>query len=177
MAISLEFTLKRQDFEETLMIYNQSKPYLRYLGIVTTYVIMILFGFLAFLKIYSLINNDLEISQRVNESLFVFAGLVLLCNPNLWHKGMAWFMWQVAPFLKEPVLVQIEDSGFSYKNAVMKSEIEWSSVKQVLESKNIFLILHRLNASYTLPKRSFTPENMNEFQQILAAHNIQIERK
>ncbi|AFY84374.1 YcxB family protein [Oscillatoria acuminata] len=177
MAISLEFTLKRQDFEETLMIYNQSKSYLRYLGIFTTYVIMILFGFLVFLKIYSLINNDLEFSKRVDKSLFVSAGFVLFYNLNFWHKAMTWFMWKVAPFLKEPVFVQIEDSGFSYKNAVMKSEIEWSSVQQVLESKNVFFILHRLKASYTLPKRSFTPEDMNEFQQILAANNIQIERK
>ncbi|MGL4497703.1 MAG: YcxB family protein [Planktothrix sp.] len=177
MAISLEFTLKRQDFEESLMIYNQSNPYLRYLGIFTTYIVMILFGFLAFLKIYGLINNDLEISHIANKSLLLFCGLVLLCNPSFWHKAMAWFMWKVAPFLKEPVVVEIEDSGFSYQNAVMKSEIEWSSVQQVLESKNVFFILHRLKASYTLPKRSFTQEDMNEFKQILAANTIQIERK
>lgn len=177
MAISLEFTLKRQDFEESLMIYNQSKPYLRYVGIFTTYIVLILFGFLAFLKIDGLINNDLELSGISNESLLLFCGLVLFCNLSFWHKAMAWFMWKAAPFLKEPVLVQIEDSGFSYKNAVMKSEIEWSSVQQVLESKNVFFILHKLKASYTLPKRSFTPEGITEFQQILAANNIQIERK
>lgn len=177
MAISLEFTLKRQDFEESLTLYSQSKSYLRYLEIFITYVVLIVFGFLAFLKIYALINNEMDFSQRVDQSLLTFCGLVLFCNLRFWHKGMAWFMWQVAPFLKEPVVVQIEDTGFSYKNAVMKSEVEWSAVQQVLESKNVFFVLHRLKASYTLPKRSFTEENLNEFQQILAANNIQIKRK
>ncbi|MCT7981869.1 YcxB family protein [Laspinema sp. A4] len=177
MAISLEFTLKRQDFEESLMIYTQSKPYLRYLGILLTYILLILFGFLAFLKVYALINNDIYFLKRVDQSLLISAGFVLFCNLRVWHKAMTWFMWKVAPFLKEPVFVQIEDSGFSYKNAVMKSEIEWSAVQQVLESNQVFFILHKLKASYTLPKRSFTPEDMNEFKQILAANTIQIERK
>ncbi|WP_367286631.1 YcxB family protein [Laspinema palackyanum] len=58
-----------------------------------------------------------------------------------------------------------------------KSTIEWSSIDKVLESKNIFLIVHRVKGYYTLPKRIFTDENFQEFQQILGANHIQIEKR
>ena len=85
-------------------------------------------------------------------------------------------MWRVGPFLKEPVLVQIEESTFIYKNAVMRSELEWSSIQSVTESPNIFFIVHRLKASYIVPKRSFTEEDINDFKQILASNNIIIQK-
>ncbi|MCT7971491.1 YcxB family protein [Laspinema olomoucense] len=177
MAMSLEFTLKPQDFEESFMIYHNSKPYLRYTSIFMIYVLIIFVGFLAALKIHALINNDVDTLKRVDDSLLVFTGLALLiCNPGFWYKLMTAFMWKVGHFLKEPVLVQIEESMFIYKNAVMKSEIQWSSIQSVTESNHIFFIVHRLQASYIVPKRIFTEENINEFKQILASNNILIQK-
>ena len=177
MVMSLEFTLKPQDFEESFIIYHNSNPYLRFLGILIIYVVIISFGFLSALKIHSLIINDLESLQRINQALLFFTGFaLLLCNLGFWYKIMAIFMWRVGPFLKEPVLVQIEESTFIYKNAVMRSELEWSSIQSVTESPNIFFIVHRLKASYIVPKRSFTEEDINDFKQILASNNIIIQK-
>ncbi|MCT7960674.1 YcxB family protein [Laspinema sp. D1] len=176
MAISLKFTLKGQELEEGLIVRHNSKPYLRFLKILIFMSIVIsLFIFLLFFLISN--SGIPAIAKKiVLKGLLIGSGFALLSYPILGHKAMISVMDKVATFLKDPVLIQIEESGFSYKNAVRKSKIEWSSIEKVLESKNIFLIIHRVKGYYTLPKRIFTDENFPEFQQILAANHIQIEK-
>ncbi len=175
MAISLKFTLKGQELEEGLIVRHNSKPYLRFLKIlIFMSIVIFLFIFLLGLAIVNSVGS--AIGRIVLKGLLIGSGFALLSYPILGRKAMISVMDKVATFLKDPVLIQIEESGFSYKNAVRKSKIEWSSIEKVTESKNIFLIIHRVKGYYTLPKRIFTDENFPEFQQILAANHIQIEK-
>jgi YcxB-like protein len=73
-------------------------------------------------------------------------------------------------YLREPVRTSFAAEGISSEGSGISSKVVWSIVKQVRETKSLFLLYYSANMALIVPKHFFeAPDQMDQWRQLVAA--------
>lgn len=77
--------------------------------------------------------------------------------------------WQFkgSPSAQVPIEVEASDEGLFFHSAYAESKISWSAYVAWGENKATFVILPQPRTYFPIPKRAFTPEQLEDFRSIL----------
>jgi hypothetical protein len=69
--------------------------------------------------------------------------------------------------LQDQFEVLVSDSGMEVSSSTVTSKYGWSAFTRYVESKNLFLVYQASQVFNVIPKRAFTPEDLNSFRSML----------
>lgn len=97
-----------------------------------------------------------------------------LAFATLWFTFMLGGPWLSArrqfkgsPSAQVPIQVEASDEGLFFHSAHADSKISWSAYVAWGENKTTFVILPQPRTYFPIPKRAFSPEQLEDFRNIL----------
>ena len=80
--------------------------------------------------------------------------------------------YQGAPFMHFQVQARMDDSGISTQYLNGSSVNTWEGHQSSFETDDLILVMQTTTHMRVFPKRAFTANQLTEFRQLLAAHNL-----
>ena len=186
MEIALEFRLTPEELVEGMFLYQKfGFPvmlgcYFTFLKIVLMIVLVVLVLMSGGLAIASLMSgNILGVIMLAPIVAGIIALALLFFHPGVVRSLIVFFLYKSNnPFLKECLTVKIDESFICQTISQMETQLDWPSVKKVVESPQIFIIIHKnFKTKYNiLPKKAFTDENLMLLDRIMSLKNIELKR-
>ena len=136
-------------------------------------IFLFIMGILLTISLIALMHSDLRDGFFGSSSFlflvfgFTFIGFALFINPlrvaNRVKKDER---------MRSPIQCTMDEEYIAFKNQFVETKLDWGSFSKVIESKELFLLIHSAskNSFQIIPKRAFTsPEDEKVFREILDA--------
>jgi hypothetical protein len=160
--VQITFQLTPEDYYYGLLVWRTRKAWQRWLlrfayasvGLTVPVAVFVLF-----------VHPDSQ-SLKISGALLAFAALwftFMLAGP----KFSAHRQFRGSPTAQSPITMETSDAGVAIHSAYGDSKVSWSAYVAWAEAKSVFVILPQPRIYVPIPKRAFTPEQMNEFREIL----------
>lgn len=74
--------------------------------------------------------------------------------------------------IKEELAYTFSNEKIIIQGKTFKSEIEWKTIYEIRELKNLFLILYDSHSKNMIPKKDFTKDQILELRNIIKSNNV-----
>lgn len=75
-----------------------------------------------------------------------------------------------SPMAQSAITLDISETGLEFHNLHAESRVAWSAYFAWGEAKSLFVIMPQPRAYICIPKRAFTPQEVDEFRDLLRRH-------
>jgi len=103
---------------------------------------------------------------EISAAIIAFAALwftYMLAAPRLSSRRQ----FRNTPTAQNPITIEALDSGLHIQSVHADSRVAWSAYVGWTEGKSVFVILPQPRIYVPIPKRALTPEQLNEFREML----------
>lgn len=111
-------------------------------------------------------------SGRAGSLLLAPASVVVLWVFVLW--GMPYLsgrnQYRSQPAAKGPHTIEVDAVGASHTSPMAESRVAWSTYVDFVESSDVMLLYLSSRFFHIIPKRAFTPAQLDEFRAIVLTH-------
>jgi hypothetical protein len=157
-GMQLSYELTEQDFLEAQLFHrNRSRAFLFLVAVM---------GIFAAFSAYNCL------SRPQSDAISCLLPLVIVLA--FWALALWWLpkrrprsLYRNQPGVHGPMSLIVDDEGIQEKGALASSQAKWQSLIRWRETKNTFMIYPSPCTFYAVPKRAFTPEQLDEFRALL----------